>query len=97
MCVCECLCVLFARECLMVRLLLSLFLYSQNRVMRSTLAFFGEVEGLGVGVADGRGVEGSCGMPAAAIMLVIRCCCIINIIIDAAIGLNKFGFGPGKT
>lgn len=70
--------------------------YNQNLVMRSTFGFFGVADGLGVGGTGFKGVDGNCGRPAAAIILVIKCCCIMNIIIDAAIGLNRFGLVPGK-
>jgi hypothetical protein len=78
----------------------SVGIYNQNRVLRSTVGFLGAIDGFGLGAGDGTklgGDDGSCGKPAAAIMVVIRCCCIMNIIIDAAIGLKRAGLGPGKT
>ena len=77
----------------------SVCIYSQNRVLRSTVGFFGAIDGFGLGDGDGTDVGdgGNCGKPAAAIMVVMRCCCIMNIIIEAAIGLKRAGLGPGKT
>ena len=59
-------------------------------MLRSTLGF-AEVKPGGVGLGAGGKDE-----PVAAIMLDISCCCIMNIIIDVAIGLNRTGLLAGK-
>ena len=74
-------------------------LYNQNLVIRSTFVLAGVFEefGVDVGIGGGISVEDNCGKPAAAIIAVIKCCCIINIIIEVAIGLSKAGFEPEYT
>ena len=70
------------------------FCYSQKRVMRSTVGFSEAVPPVEPeGVVLGGGGKGE---PVAAIMLDISCCCIMNIIIDVAIGLNRTGLVGGK-
>ena len=65
--------------------------YNQNLVLRSTLVFFGDVGVVDVDGGEGEttGVDGNCGRPAAAIIVFMKCCCIINIIIEVAMGLKR--------
>ncbi len=67
--------------------------YNQNRVIRSTFAFRGVVEDDFVSVVGGIGI---CVGSPFAIIVDKKCCCIINIIIEVAIGLNNNGFVGGK-
>lgn len=66
--------------------------------MRSTFSFFGAAVEVGsalIGTASGGVGTGIGGIPAA-IIVDMKCCCIISIIIEVAIGLNIIGLLGGK-